>query len=170
MGYNKKNMQIKFFTLPINQIDSYNYELNVFLRNNKIIEITKELVQVSNNAFWCIAVSFVEKNNETQRKSVSERIDYREVLEPKVFQIFSDLREVRKEIANEEKVSVFVIFGNAELAEIAKMPEITTAKLQKIKGIGKGKIEKYGNLLVSKFTKLMNEKSGKPDAANTLFG
>ena len=32
-------MQIKLFTIPINEIESYNEELNKFLRTHKIIEV-----------------------------------------------------------------------------------------------------------------------------------
>ena len=38
-------MQIKFFTIPINLSEDNNRELNIFLSNNKIIEIEKELVK-----------------------------------------------------------------------------------------------------------------------------
>jgi len=32
-------MQIKLFTIPINEIENYNDELNKFLRTHKIIEV-----------------------------------------------------------------------------------------------------------------------------------
>lgn len=38
-------MQIKLFTVPINNVNDFNDELNSFLQNNKIIEFEKQLVQ-----------------------------------------------------------------------------------------------------------------------------
>ena len=38
-------MQVKLFTIPINNINEYNEELNKFLRSHKIVEIEKHLVQ-----------------------------------------------------------------------------------------------------------------------------
>jgi len=41
-------MQVKLFTIPINNIENYNEELNKFLRTHKVIEVDKHLVQNGN--------------------------------------------------------------------------------------------------------------------------
>jgi superfamily II DNA helicase RecQ len=155
-------MQIKLFTIPIMGVSDYNEELNVFLRSNKIIEIEKELVQSATGAYWCIYISYLELTH--VEKSPKERIDYLKELEPDVFAKFSDLRKIRKEMAAKENVSAFVIFTDAELAEIAKQEEISLAVLKKVKGVGKAKIEKYGKILLDTFNAMGHETSGQPNS------
>jgi len=54
---------------------------------------------------------------------------------------------VRKKIAEEEGVPVYAIFTNAQLAEIVKREMKDLSELATIEGIGKTRIEKYGERL-----------------------
>jgi len=158
-------MQIKLFTIPVLGVSDYNDELNVFLRSHKIVEIEKQLVQSANGAYWCIYISYLELTH--VEKASKEKIDYMKELTPEVFARFSSLRKIRKEIATKEKVSAFVIFTDAELAEMAKLPELSLAKLKNITGIGKGKIEKYAKILVDTFNSIDHETSGQLDTSDS---
>lgn len=86
-----------------------------------------------------------------------EKVDYKKVLKEEEFKIFSKLRELRKAISIEEAISAYIIFTDAELAEIAKMKDPTVNNIRKIKGIGDKKAEKYGERFLSKLNE--NEKS-----------
>ncbi len=44
-------MQIKLFTIPINNVDDYNEEMNKFLRSHKIVEIEKHLIQTGTSVY-----------------------------------------------------------------------------------------------------------------------
>lgn len=158
-------MQIKLFTIPVLGVSDYNDELNVFLRSHKIVEIEKQLVQSANGVYWCIYISYLELTH--VEKASKEKIDYMKELTPEVFARFSSLRKIRKEIATKEKVSAFVIFTDAELAEMAKLPELSLAKLKNITGIGKGKIEKYAKILVDTFNSIDHETSGQLDTSDS---
>ena len=58
--------------------------------------------------------------------------------------LFEELREVRKRIAEAEKVPPFVIFSDAALKDMcAKMPKSSEAFLQ-VSGVGEMKLKKYG--------------------------
>jgi superfamily II DNA helicase RecQ len=155
-----RNMQIKLFTIPIISVNDYNEELNLFLRTNKIIEIEKQLIQTSDSAYWCIYISYITSNS--YENTAKEKIDYIKVLDPAIFARFSKLREIRKKIASDDGVSAFVVFTDAELAEIAKLPELSTGKLKTIKGIGDKKAEKYGEILVKMFNTGNIETGGQP--------
>ena len=50
-------MQIKIFTIPINNVDDYNEDINKFLRSHKIVEIEKHLLQTGASHSWCFYVS-----------------------------------------------------------------------------------------------------------------
>ncbi len=142
-------MQIKIFTIPINAVQDYEKELNVFLSKNKIIELEKHLIQSGGQAYWCIYISYVS-NNTSYNGINSSKIDYKKVLTEKEFIKYERLRTVRREISKEDAVSAFVIATNEELAQIVKLPELTISKLKEIKGFGDKKVEKYGKRIIEK--------------------
>ena len=148
-------MQIKLFTIPVLNIEEHNEELNKFLRMQNIIEIEKELIQINNSAYWCFYIHYINSSNKI--KPTKEKVDYKKVLKEEEFKKFSKLRELRKVISIEEAISAYIIFTDAELAEIAKMKEPTINNIRKIKGIGDKKAEKYGKRFLSELNK--NEKT-----------
>lgn len=147
-------MQLKFFTIPLYAGEA-EADLNKFLRSVKVIDIRRELVMTSESACWSICVLYMphagthpaaEFSASAQAKTFSGkgRIDYREVLPPEEFALFSELRNIRKQIAEADSVPPYVVFTDAELAEIVRAHECTPQSLIKIKGIGANKVEKYG--------------------------
>lgn len=158
-------MQIKLFTISINSVEDYNEELNRFLRSHKIIEIEKQLIQTPVGVYWCMYISYIMPTLVEQ--APKERVDYRQVLSPAHFVVFSVLREARKKIATNEGVSAYIVFTDAELAEIAQLPEISIAKLKSIKGIGDKKADKYGKLLIDLLNKQHHETSGQSNTENS---
>lgn len=137
-------MQIHIFSIPtfenVKQID----EMNVFLRGHKIIDIEKQFVCNGPNEYWTFCIRYIEGvllPSSTERR---EKIDYRNVLDDATFQVFSKLRVVRKQIAETNAVPAYAVFTDEELAQIAKLTEISNENMLKIKGIGLKKVEKYG--------------------------
>ena len=59
-------------------------------------------------------------------------------------ELFERLREWRKGRADEEKVPAFVVFNDATLQLIAEVRPTSERELLKINGIGRSKLEKYG--------------------------
>lgn len=142
-------MQIKIFTIPVVADDRDVEELNLFLRSHKIIDVRRELTQANDNNCWTFCVTYLPETNiqptaKTDGKR-ADKIDYKEVLAPEVFERFARMRKLRKEIADSEAVPAYAVFTDAELAEIAKLDVLDTANMLKIPGIGKKKVEKYGN-------------------------
>lgn len=160
-------MQIKIFSIPIGGDESATEEMNHFLRANKIVDIRKELATVGGNSCWTFCITYILNNNPQAVKSGENKIDYKEVLSPNVFERFSALRKLRKQIAENDAVPAYAVFTDAELAEIAKLDNLTLSALQGIPGIGKKKVEKYGNILVNAELQNNNETSGAPDGADS---
>ncbi len=147
-------MQIKLFTIPINNIEDYNNELNAFLRSHKIVQVEKHLLQTGNSHSWCFYISYIDSSSSPVKiSSGKKKIDYKEVLTEEEFAKFSALREIRKKIAKDEAVSAYIVFTDAELAEITKLDELSLSSIKKIKGIGEKKAEKYGNKLIEQYKK-----------------
>lgn len=153
-------MQIKLFTVPINDVESYNEDLNKFLRSHKIVEIEKHLLQSGTTYSWCFCITYIGSEQMTRKEQKlpkKVKIDYMKVLDKPIFDKFSKLREIRKKIAAQNAVSAYIVFTDAELAEIAKLEEITLKRLKMIKGIGDKKADKYGKLLIEGYNKFKNE-------------
>jgi superfamily II DNA helicase RecQ len=149
-------MQIRIFSIPVFDSETETGELNRFLRAHKIIDIEKQFVQASNPPFWSFCIRYIDMAVpvENQKKP---KVDYKDILDEATFKIFSDLRIYRKQIAERDGVPAYAVFTNEELAEIAKLEEITTSKLQTIKGIGEQKARKYGAELIELYR---NEEGG----------
>lgn len=145
-------MQIKIFTIPIASDSVQVEELNHFLRANKIIEIKKELAMSGGIAYWTFCVTYMlsqpKLQTEVNQSQRGAKVDYKNVLTEVEFARFVDLRQLRKQIATEDAVPAYAVFTDAELAEIAKLGEITEADMRKIPGIGEKKVEKYGTRFV----------------------
>lgn len=165
-------MQIKIFTISLLANERDTEELNHFLRANKVIDIKKDLAVVDNNHCWTFCITYMPstRSSETSAQSVSRssKVDYKEMLDEAAFARFAKMRKLRKQIAEREAVPAYAVFTDAELAEIAKLEVLDTAHMQKIQGIGKKKVEKYGDVFcLTDYTKLDNEESGTPDGADS---
>ena len=137
-------MQIKLFTIPAGDSGSALQEMNAFLRSNKVLEVENHLISNENGAYWCFCVRYIERAYPESKGSKGEaQTDYKKVLDEPTFRKFSKLREIRKRIAAEEGISAFIVFADAELAELAKLDEITEKAMLGIKGIGEKKVERF---------------------------
>jgi superfamily II DNA helicase RecQ len=142
-------MQIKIFTIPIFDAETENEVLNLFLRNKKIIQIEQFLVQQNQAAFWTFSVKYLENTPNTP--VFAQKTDFQQVLDEPTFARFSRLREIRKAISKEEAIPAYAIFTDEELANLAKLPELTAVSMKSVKGVGEKKIEKYADRFLTDF-------------------
>lgn len=144
-------MRISIFTVPVGDSSDLVNELNRFLASNKILEVDQHFYQNSKGGYWTFCVRYLEKMNEPGRTPFGKnKTDYKNVLTERNFKKFSRLREFRKAIANDDAVPAYAVFTDAELAEIAKLDVFNEKMLLAIPGIGKKKVEKYGEILLRK--------------------
>ena len=154
-------MQIKLFTIPVGDGGGALAEMNTFLRGSKILEVENQLVNNEHGAYWCFCVRYIERAYpEADGKKVT-KVDYRSVLDEATFQKFSKLREIRKKVAADEGISTFIIFTDEELAELAKLEEITEKAMLRIKGIGEKKVERFATYFITQPS--TDEAAGLPD-------
>jgi ATP-dependent DNA helicase RecQ len=59
--------------------------------------------------------------------------------------LFQELRELRKQIADEQQVPPFVVFADATLVEMASQKPMDKWELLKITGVGQHKLARYGD-------------------------
>ncbi len=147
-------MQVKLFTIPLFDNETELNEMNGFLRAQKVLTIDKQFVSVGENAYWSFCITYLQLSKQStmaQNAQRQNKIDYKEVLDVATFAVFSTLRTIRKQIAENEAVPAYAVFTDSELAEIAKLENIDVAHLQSIQGIGQKKAEKYGQVLCDQY-------------------
>jgi len=141
-------MQMAFFAIPARGDSGLQESLNAFLRSHRVLTVHREFVGQGDNAFWALAVEYLEGAPPTgtsgSSRSSKPRVDYKEVLSPDDFAMFAKLREWRKATAEQEGIPVYAVLTNEQLAAIATNRPSSSAALKDVEGIGDGKAGKYG--------------------------
>ena len=78
--------------------------------------------------------------------------------------LFEFLRKLRSEIAKEENVPAYVIFNDATLKQLEVHRPMNDDEFLNIDGVGKAKLEKYGDVFmkaITEFQKIKKERSKK---------
>jgi len=150
-------MQIKIFTIPIIGGEKMNEEMNAFLRSKKILQIERAFSD--SGAAWSFCITYLEEGFTKSKGKTKTKVDYKEVLDAESFDRFSQMRVIRKKLAQDEALPAYAIFTDAEMAELAKIQALNLTKMKKIKGIGEKKVEKYGQHFILESTNIKDEKS-----------
>ena len=126
-------------------------ELNGFLSSHKVVSIERKLIDQGVNSFWAICVDYLSHppGDGISKSNLSRsRVDYKAILPPEEFTVFSQLREMRKELAQSEAVPVYALFTNEQLAQMVQRRCRSKSDLAQIEGIGESKIDKYAERLL----------------------
>ncbi len=118
---NPFTMPLKFFHISSRDSAPMEAELNSFISRHRIVTIERRFVEQGMDSFWALCVDFLHGEPGTGAThgapGRSERkVDYKEVLKPEEFEVFSKLRDLRKQIADKEAVPVYAVFTNEQLA------------------------------------------------------
>ena len=138
-------MQLKLFVVPVKNLAAAEGEMNTFLRGHRVLAVKKEFVPDGENSFWTFCVEHLDVAvGALPLAGRPPKVDYKEVLKPEEFQVFSRLREWRKGVAEQEGVPVYVVFSNEQLAQMVRQRAGSQAQLKQIEGVGDARVEKYG--------------------------
>ena len=96
---------------------------NTVLFNNETIVMKQAKPKVS-----------AKKNS--KKEKTPERIDR---------SLFADLKALRRELADENNVPAYIVFSDATLIDMCKKLPTTTEELFEVSGVGKVKLELYGD-------------------------
>ncbi len=167
-------MAYRFFTVPVHAPDEAQGELNRFLSSHRVLAVDRRWVDQGENSFWALCVDYLVSSagpGPTGKDGSSRnRVDYREKLDRDSFAVFAKLRELRKHIAQEEAVPIYMVFTNEQLAQMVQGRATTRSDLEKIDGVGDARVEKYG----PRFLELLNRQwegkgAGGDEASRTPF-
>lgn len=106
------------------------------MRHVRVLSTDRRFVELGLQSFWSILVDYLDVQPETvsegQRPTkFRNKIDYREILAPDVFALFTKLKEFRKRLAQEQGVPIYTIFTNEQLAQIARNRIVSKSGLKK---------------------------------------
>ena len=139
-------MPIQIYTIPVHDDGRSVEALNQFLASHRILSVERHFVTQGTASFWTFCVDYLEGAPAAtpSRFGVGKsRVDYREKLAPDDFAVFARLRDERKVISQTEGVPVYTIFTNEQLAQMVENKVRTRGDLEKIAGVGDGRIDKY---------------------------
>lgn len=80
-----------------------------------------------------------EKKNRRKKGAVAAELSEKDA------ELFESLRELRREIASEEKVPPYMVFADKTLAGMCVMRPVTRDEMLEVSGVGEHKLEKYGD-------------------------
>lgn len=139
---NKKVIELGFHHLTTYGImkDKSTKEVSDFIE----FLISQELIAIEQGTYPTLFVSPIGKDILFGKQQVYRRETAQVQQMSKDDPLFEKLREVRKGIADKEKVPPFVIFSDAALLDMcAKLPKNSDEFLQ-VSGVGEHKLKKYG--------------------------
>jgi superfamily II DNA helicase RecQ len=128
------------------------HDVNQFCAQHRVVSIERRLVTVHDRPVWCFCIEYLLHTNTAAATGGGDyraRVDYKQVLNEDDFRVFSKLREMRKGMSEQEQIPVFSVFTNEQLANIARQRPTTAAELQRIDGIGDGKVARYGERVLA---------------------
>ena len=86
-----------------------------------------------------------------ERLNVKERVSRKQLSEPADYDVglFEQLRELRKEIADEQGIAPYMVFNDKSLKEMAASRPEERADMLEIGGVGEVKFERYGEAFLT---------------------
>lgn len=106
------------------------------LRNGKSIHMAK--------ADW----SFAKKEESRFEPRVTKQAQFEKAL-------FEHLRQLRKQLADQEQIPAYVVFSDASVKEMVEKLPVTLGQLQAISGVGQEKLQRYGEAFTQAIRKFM---------------
>jgi superfamily II DNA helicase RecQ len=156
-------MPIRLFQYAL-PVDPELADLNEFLATHRVAGVHRETVTTSMGPMLLFVVQWTHDGRDREQTlSGRERIDYREILDPSQFELFSRLRDVRKQLALADGIPVYKVFSNAQLAEMVQKKMHDRAAIAQIPGIGKSRVDKY----VAAILPVLQEVLGGPSAGSS---
>jgi superfamily II DNA helicase RecQ len=146
-------MQVRIFTVPVHDDGSAVAELNRFLAGHRVVEIERKFYANDLGGYWsfCIVFTGAVQTASASALQYKQKVDYKAILGEAEFTAFTQLRAIRKQLAEEDAVPAYAVFTDEELATIARMPDLKPQDMKAIPGIGIKRMERYGVALHERF-------------------
>ena len=162
-----EGMAYRFFYVPARSPEPAETELNDFLLRHRVQTVDRQFVAAGEHSAWCLCVAYDEtRDGESRARRTKGGIDYREVLAPADFDVYSELRRLRKRLAEEQAVPPYTVFSNEQLAAMVTRRVRTQADLRAIDGVGQARCERYGEAFLELLRGLQSGTDKAPGAGS----
>ncbi|MBT6338959.1 MAG: HRDC domain-containing protein [Desulfobacula sp.] len=138
-------MKYKIFTYSVPPPEEPE-DLNGFLSSSRVVSVQSHIVVKKEIPYLIFIVEYLDSKK--GKHPAAPKIDYREKLSEEDFIIFSQLRDLRKSLAEKDGVPVYAVFTNAQLAQMVEMRINNRQGLFSIQGVGESKVGKYGDTFI----------------------
>ncbi len=154
----EKTMLIRVLTLRFSPLfDGFDdTQLTEFIKDKSVVSLREYFFIRNEIPYLAVVVLYepVKQTESVQAKKGKEFTEnkrdesWRSLLTYEQMPMFDTLRSWRSERCKQEGVPPYVICNNKQLARIVNSSPQSLAALLKIEGIGKGKVEKYGDEII----------------------
>lgn len=155
-------MLVKIITVPFNtELNEFDEsKVSAFLKNKDISSISEHFFIKDELPHLSFVVKYSGGVVEEEAKvtSKAKKIDesWKKGLSDSDMELFNKFREWRSHRCKLEGVPPYILFTNSQLAQITKLRPSSLTVFEKIPGVGKSRIEKYGRELIE-ITKEINK-------------
>ena len=149
-------MLIKIITLKFDPVFEKfdDTEFMDFIKDKDILSAQDHFFIKNSSPYIAVIIQYLPYHTEnvlgqvagkkSDKKSKQSDDSWKKLVLEKDFPLFNFMRDWRLERSKKEGIPPYLICTNKQLAQIIKNRPDSFAELQKISGIGKAKIEKYG--------------------------
>ena len=146
---------MRLFTLTLdNVLGAFDdTELQTFVKDKEVLSIRDHFFVKDETPYLVVLVTYHSPHPESKEPSArtqagENKEKWKEILEEADWPLFNTLRDWRNGLAREEGIPAYVICTNRQLAEIAHRRPPSLHKLASIEGMGKAKLERYGEKIL----------------------
>ena len=122
----------------------YIYEIISFLTEQKYLSEEGKYSLINTTEFSPEVVKRKKKLTMRHKKQLTEEEKQISVVYDIDYTLFSKLKQLRTEIAKEEKVPAYVVFSDAALRDMCRKRPETIEKFLDVSGVGRLKAQRYG--------------------------
>lgn len=147
-------MKIKHFKIRLNEesVKHDENKLNNFLTTVNVIKIANHVLTSEQGNYWSIIVFYDDvlpiEPDDISRSEKHPAFNP-STLNPEELNRYEALRIWRADTAAKNNFPNYIVASNAQLGEIAKLNPSEKEALNKIKGLGERKVNKYGDEIIA---------------------
>ncbi len=167
-------MAFRVFSISVHGDLVSEEELNRFLLAHRVLHVDRKLIESPPNPVWSFCVEYqlasaspTPARTAAARDKLRNRVDYQELLSPAEYRLYSALRDWRKMVSERDRVPVWAVFTNEQLAQIAQRRIDNSTALHQIVGVGDARVEKYAADVLAIVESLPTENPSPPAASPT---
>ncbi len=154
-------MLTKIFTIRFSEAkDCFDdTELRDFIKNKEVLSLREHFFQRHEIPYLTVMVNYnLQSVVQPQTDGKKEHDEsWRELLKPEDMPLFNAMRDWRNETSRRRGIAPYIICTNKQLAEIVQKRVANKNQLAQIEGIGKAKIENFGDDIVALMSKNLAE-------------